>query len=121
MHSVATAAGNATIWKPAPSTSLIAIACTKIVQDVLKANDLPGELFALTCGSTDVGQAIVNSKDVDLVSFTGSEKIGKAVGQQVSGRFGRTILELGGNNAMTVGPKILFLSLFAECILSLSK
>lgn len=96
------AAGNATVWKPAPTTSLIGLAAAKIVQGVLAANNLPGHLFAVACGGTEAGQALVNDPGVELISFTGSEKIGRKVGTAVAGRFGKSILELGGNNAMVV-------------------
>lgn len=69
---------------------------------MLARNELPGHLAALVCGGTDVGQALVKSPRVNLVSFTGSEKTGRKVGVDVASRFGQTILELGGNNAMVV-------------------
>ncbi|ORY72399.1 succinate-semialdehyde dehydrogenase, partial [Leucosporidium creatinivorum] len=96
--------GNATVWKPAPTTSLCAIATTKIIASVLEKNNLPGALSALLCGGGEAGQAVVDDKRIDLVSFTGSEARGKKVGQDVQARFGRTILELGGNNAAIVLP-----------------
>ncbi|ORY72407.1 succinate-semialdehyde dehydrogenase [Leucosporidium creatinivorum] len=96
--------GNATIWKPAPTTSLCAIATTKIIASVLESHKLPGALSALVCGGGEVGQALVDDKRVDLLSFTGSEARGKIVGQQVQARFGKSLLELGGNNAAIVLP-----------------
>lgn len=90
--------GNATIWKPAPTTSLCAIATTKIIASVLESHKLPGALSALICGGAEPGQALVDDKRVDLLSFTGSEARGKIVGQQVQARFGKSLLELGGNN-----------------------
>lgn len=99
---VALAAGNATIWKPSPTTPLCAIAVTKLITPVLEANGLPGAAAALVCGDVDVGKAVVGSEAIPLVSFTGSEKVGREVGKAVMDRFGKTILELGGNNAVIV-------------------
>ncbi|GAA5852668.1 hypothetical protein JCM8547_002583 [Rhodosporidiobolus lusitaniae] len=100
--SLASITGNATLWKPAPSTSLTAIATTTTIQDVLEANELPGALLSLVCGGAEPGEALVNDKRVDLLSFTGSEARGRDVGVQVGARFGQSLLELGGNNAATV-------------------
>ncbi|KAJ7628542.1 NAD-aldehyde dehydrogenase [Roridomyces roridus] len=98
------AAGNATLWKPAPSTPLCSIAVTNIVSKVLERNGIPGAVAGLVTGGQDVGAAIVESRDVDLVSFTGSEHVGRIVGKTVQSRFGKVILELGGNNAAIVMP-----------------
>ncbi|VDO30379.1 unnamed protein product [Haemonchus placei] len=101
-NALALVTGNSVIWKPAPSTPLTAIAVTKLVEGVLRANDLPGGLCSLVCGEGDVGQALVKDKRVNLVSFTGSTEVGRIVGQQVQQRFGKLLLELGGNNAIIV-------------------
>ncbi|KAF5350570.1 hypothetical protein D9756_008745 [Leucocoprinus leucothites] len=98
------AAGNATIWKPSPTTPLCSIAVTKIVSSVLEANGVPGAVASLVTGGKDTGEALVNDPSVELVSFTGSERVGRAVGQAVMSRFGKTILELGGNNASIIMP-----------------
>ncbi|KAJ3983705.1 succinate-semialdehyde dehydrogenase [Lentinula detonsa] len=98
------AAGNATIWKPSPTTPLTSIAVTSIVAKVLEKNNLPGALAGLVTGGQPVGEVLVGSKEVELVSFTGSERIGRIVGQAVVSRFGKSILELGGNNASIVMP-----------------
>ena len=66
----------------------------------MERNDLPGEICSMVCGDGDVGKVMVNDKRVDLLSFTGSTKIGREVGVAVQERFGRSLLELGGNNAM---------------------
>ncbi|KAG6335172.1 hypothetical protein ID866_3916 [Astraeus odoratus] len=97
-------AGNANVWKPSPTTPLCAIAITKIISHVLEQNGLPGAVSALVSGSRDVGEGVVNSPDIPLVSFTGSENVGRVVGKAVQSRFGKTILELGGNNASIVMP-----------------
>ncbi|KAF7440052.1 hypothetical protein PC9H_000394 [Pleurotus ostreatus] len=98
------AAGNATIWKPSPTTPLCSIAVTRIVSGVLERNGIPGAVAGLVTGGKDVGSAVVESKDVDLVSFTGSEHVGRIVGKTVMSRFGKVILELGGNNASVIMP-----------------
>jgi aldehyde dehydrogenase family 7 member A1 len=89
---------------------------TKIVSAVLESNGIPGAVAALVTGNKDVGEALVESRDVELgtnffcivflsrlidtipVSFTGSEAVGRAVGRAVQSRFGKSLLELGGNN-----------------------
>ncbi|KAF8356948.1 alh-9, partial [Pristionchus pacificus] len=101
-NALALITGNALLWKPAPSTPLTAIAVTRLIEDVLKANDIPTGLCSLVCGEADVGQALSKDKRVNLVSFTGSTEIGRIVGQQVQARFGKVLLELGGNNAIIV-------------------
>ncbi|KAF5355393.1 hypothetical protein D9757_012547 [Collybiopsis confluens] len=115
------AAGNATIWKPSPTTPLSSIAVTSIISDVLRKNDLPGAIAGLVIGGQSVGEAVVGSREVELVSFTGSERVGSIVGQVVNARFGKacnsllcflyitfnsfqSLLELGGNNASIVMP-----------------
>lgn len=92
--SLALITGNATIWKPAPSTPLTAIATNKLLVDVLEANGMPGSLSSLVCGGGDVGGKLVGDKRVDLVSFTGSEARGRLVGMEVAGRFGKSLLEV---------------------------
>ncbi|PLW07567.1 hypothetical protein PCANC_27137 [Puccinia coronata f. sp. avenae] len=96
--------GNATIWKPSPTTPLTAIAMNKIITRVLESHGLPGALSSLVCGGSSVGGKLATEKTVDLLSFTGSEHVGKQVGETVQARFGKTLLELGGNNALVVMP-----------------
>ncbi|KAJ7248568.1 NAD-aldehyde dehydrogenase [Mycena haematopus] len=98
------AAGNATLWKPSPTTPLCSIAVTTIIARVLEKNGIPGAVAGLVTGDKDIGAAITESRDVDLVSFTGSEHVGRIVGRTVQSRFGKVILELGGNNAAIVMP-----------------
>jgi len=98
------AAGNATIWKPSPTTPLTSIAVTRIISQVLEKNGVPGAVASLVTGDKDVGEAVVASPSAELVSFTGSERVGRIVGQAVASRFGKTILELGGNNASIIMP-----------------
>ncbi|VDP30464.1 unnamed protein product [Heligmosomoides polygyrus] len=92
-------------WNPLGVVGVISafnFPCAVLVESVLKKNNLPGGLCSLVCGEADVGQALVKDKRVNLVSFTGSTEIGRIVGQQVQQRFGKLLLELGGNNAIIV-------------------
>ncbi|CAF3829738.1 unnamed protein product [Rotaria sp. Silwood1] len=101
-QAIALACGNVTLWKGAPTTPLTSIATTKIVERVLKRNNLPGGLSSLICGGSDIGISISKDKRIPLVSFTGSTNVGKQVALTVHERFGKTILELGGNNAIII-------------------
>jgi aldehyde dehydrogenase (NAD+) len=97
--------GDTTIWKPSSYTPLTAIAVTHITNKVMADHHLNG-IFNLVIGSgRDVGELLLNDKRVKLVSFTGSTKIGVHVSEAVASRFGHTILELGGNNAIIVSEK----------------
>lgn len=92
--------GNVTIWKPSAKTPLCAIAVQHICNQVLKDNDCP-EIFSLIIpDSHDVVEAMVNDSRIPLISFTGSTAVGKQVAAKVAARLGKTILELGGNNAI---------------------
>lgn len=92
--------GNPVLWKGAPSTNLCSIAVTKILASVLEKNNLPSSICSLITGGADVGNEMVSDKRLDLISFTGSTPVGKQVSLKVQERFGRSILELGGNNAV---------------------
>lgn len=94
--------GNSVLWKPAPSTPLIAIAVTKIIEEVMRNNGMPANVCSLTCGGADIGDAMARDKNLPLLSFTGSTPVGRKVGATVQERFGRPLLELGGNNAIVV-------------------
>lgn len=94
--------GNPVVWKGAPTTNLSSVAVTKILQKVLEKNGLPGSLCSLVSGGADVGEAMSKDRRIDLLSFTGSTEIGRRVGAVVQERFGRSLLELGGNNAIIV-------------------
>ncbi len=98
--------GDPVIWKPSEKTPLTAIASMKIMERALKrfGSDAPDGLVQLVIGGPAIGEALVNSKDVPIVSATGSTRMGSIVGPKVAGRWGRSILELGGNNAMIVAP-----------------
>ncbi|PTE22669.1 aldehyde dehydrogenase family protein [Cereibacter changlensis JA139] len=97
--------GNPVIWKPSEKTPLTAMASMKIMERALaRFGDAPEGLVQLVIGGPAVGEALVGSKDVPIVSATGSTRMGRIVGPKVAERFGRSILELGGNNAMIVAP-----------------
>ncbi|MAF66646.1 MAG: aldehyde dehydrogenase family protein [Planctomycetes bacterium] len=94
--------GDACIWKPASTTPLCAVGLTNVVRGVLEEEGF-GALATLVVGSgREVGQGMLEDSRLPLISFTGSTAVGRGVASTVSGRFGRTILELGGNNAVVV-------------------
>lgn len=99
---IAAVCGNVTVWKPSEKTPLTALACFHIISDVLKANDLPEGIFNLIVGDREVGQLMAADRRVALVSATGSTRMGKAVAETVAKRLGRSLLELGGNNALII-------------------
>ncbi len=97
--------GNSVIWKPSDKTPLTALACEKIFQRALaRFNDAPEGLMQVIIGRADVGEQLVKDVKVPVISATGSTRMGRAVAPVVAERFGRCILELGGNNAMIVTP-----------------
>ena len=103
---IALVAGDTIIWKPSSKTPLTAIAAIRIVWDVLKRNGLPEGICSLIIGNRDpVGEALIQDRRVPLISATGSVAMGRHVGQVVAARLGKTILELGGNNAVVVTPR----------------
>jgi aldehyde dehydrogenase (NAD+) len=93
--------GNVCVWKPSSKTPLCAVACQHILAKVLKENDMPEGISSLLIGNA-VGDLINNDKRIPLVSFTGSTRIGRKVSAAVATRFGKSILELGGNNAIII-------------------
>jgi aldehyde dehydrogenase (NAD+) len=96
--------GDVCIWKPSEKTPLTAIACQKIVEKVMKANNLPEGLSCLINGDRVVGEWMAADERIPLVSATGSTRMGKEVGKVVAARLGRSLLELGGNNAIIITP-----------------
>ncbi|MDH7463043.1 aldehyde dehydrogenase family protein [Chitinophagaceae bacterium 26-R-25] len=94
--------GNVTIWKPSEKTPLCGIACQKIVAEIFAKNNVPEGVSNLVIGGRDVGEWMSNDVNVPLVSATGSTRMGKAVGAAVGARLGKSILELGGNNAIII-------------------
>lgn len=94
--------GDVCIWKPSEKTPLCAIACQNILQPVLKRNAVPEGVSNIISGGRDVGEWISNDERIPLVSATGSTRMGKAVAAAVGRRLGRSLLELGGNNAIII-------------------
>jgi len=97
--------GDPVIWKPSEKTPLCAEAVMALVRRALdRLGDAPDGLVQLVQGGRDIGEALVDDPRIALVSATGSTAMGRSVGPRVAGRFGRALLELGGNNAMIVAP-----------------
>ncbi|WP_010181981.1 L-piperidine-6-carboxylate dehydrogenase [Aquimarina agarilytica] len=96
--------GNVTIWKPSEKTPLCALACQKIIAQVLDNNNLPKAISCLLTGGAELGKLLANDTRVALVSATGSTRMGKSVATSVAARLGKSLLELGGNNAMIITP-----------------
>jgi len=104
---LATICGNATLWKPSPRTPLTAIACYKIWQRAIKRSEHDNsteDILKIIIGDKEQAEWISKDKNIDLVSLTGSTQMGKILGKYVTQRFGKLIMELGGNNAMIVTP-----------------
>jgi len=101
---IAWVCGNVCVWKPSEKTPLSAFACQKIIAEVLRENNLPEGISCLVVGDYRVGEYLSTDERIPLVSATGSTRMGKIVGQTVAGRLGKTLLELGGNNAIIVTP-----------------
>ncbi len=102
---LAAVCGDATIWKPSSQTPLAAIATVRIAEKVCRENNVDPAIFSLVIGGGNtIGERLINDKRVPLISATGSCKMGQHVAEVVGRRFGRTILELGGNNAILVTP-----------------
>ncbi len=97
--------GNVTVWKPSEKAPLTGIACQNIIVGVLKDNNLPEGISCLVNGDYKVGEWMTNDENIPLISATGSIRMGKIVGQAVASRLGKTILELGGNNALIITPE----------------
>ena len=96
--------GNTCVWTPSEKTPLSAVACQNIIADVFKENDVPEGVCGLITGGREVGEWMTTDTRVPLVSATGSTRMGKAVGAAVAERLGRSLLELGGNNAIIITP-----------------
>ena len=101
---IAAICGNVTIWKPSHSTALCGVAVQKIINEALEGMDLPPVFFLINggTGSHELAETFVDDKRVNLISFTGSTWVGRGVGERVSNRLGKCLLELGGNNAIIV-------------------
>ena len=96
--------GDVCIWKPSEKTPLCGIACQNIIAEVLKENNLPEGISCLINGDASVAEMMTKDTRIPLISATGSTRMGKIVAQTVAARLGKTLLELGGNNAIIVTP-----------------
>lgn len=99
---IAAICGNTVIWKPSEKTPLCAVAVQHICNEVMAENNLPGIFSMFVTSDRELAQTMVEDDRVPLISFTGSTKVGRKVGELVAARFGKSILELGGNNAIIV-------------------
>lgn len=98
---IAAICGNAVVWKPSPKTPLTGLAVQNICNKVLKDHGYPG-IFSMFVGDNDLAQQFVKDERINLLSFTGSSAVGRKVGEMVAERMGKSLLELGGNNAIIV-------------------
>ena len=96
--------GDVCVWKPSEKTPLCSVACQNIIANILKQNDLPEGISCLINGDFKVGEFMTNDKRIPLISATGSTRMGKIVASAVGARLGKSLLELGGNNAIIVTP-----------------
>lgn len=96
--------GDTCVWKPSEKTPLTAIACQNIAQRVFEANNVPEGVSSLVIGGPEIGKALAADRNIALVAATGSTPMGRSVAQTVAARLGKTLLELGGNNAIIITP-----------------
>ena len=94
--------GNVCIWKPSEKTPFCSIACQKLVSDILKKNNIDSGVSCLVIGDKSLGQLLSEDNNINLLSATGSTIMGRDVAMRVGKRLGKTLLELGGNNAMII-------------------
>jgi aldehyde dehydrogenase (NAD+) len=99
---IAAVCGDVTIWKPSPKTPLSAVAAMKICNEALRKAGFPDIFFLFNDAGSELAQHFVDDRRIPLISFTGSTKVGRMVGERVAQRMGRSLLELGGNNAIIV-------------------
>ncbi len=97
--------GDVCVWKPSEKTPLCAIACQHIIAKVFEKNEVPEGVNNLVIGGSEVGEWLSNDKSIPLISATGSTGMGKAVGTAVAARLGKSLLELGGNNAIIISDQ----------------
>jgi len=96
--------GDSVVWKPSEKTLLTALACQALAAEAARRVGAPEAISSLVLGGVQTGEALVDDSRVALISATGSTRMGRAVAPRVAGRFGRLLLELGGNNAAIVAP-----------------
>jgi len=94
--------GNVNIWKPSPKAPLCGVAVQKIFAEAMSGLDLPDVFYLINDGSNKLAQDFVDDERIDLISFTGSCQVGREVGARVARRMGKSLLELGGNNAIVI-------------------
>ena len=97
-------AGDTCVWKGSEKTPLCSVACQNLIAEVLKNNNLEEGISCIVTGNYEVGEMMTNDKRMPLISATGSSRMGQIVGATVAGRFGKSLLELGGNNAIIITP-----------------
>lgn len=97
--------GDVCIWKPSEKTPLSAVACQKIIAEVFTKNNIPEGVSCLLIGDHEIGKWMAEDTRVALISATGSTRMGRSVAVAVANRLGRSLLELGGNNAMIISPE----------------
>jgi aldehyde dehydrogenase (NAD+) len=102
---IAWVCGNVCLWKPSEKVPLCAIACQKIVAKVFKDNNVPEGVSNLIIGDLETGKKMASDTNISLISATGSTRMGKSVGAAVGARLGKSILELGGNNAIIISDQ----------------
>lgn len=96
--------GDVCVWKPSEKTPLCGVACQKLIAEVLHRNGLPEGISCLVTGDYHIGEKLAKDTRIPLISATGSTRMGKKVAQNVAARLGKSLLELGGNNAIIVTP-----------------
>lgn len=96
--------GDVCVWKPSEKTPITAIACQQITKEVFDANGVPEGVSGLVIGGAEIGKLMAEDTRVPLISATGSTRMGKSVGAAVGARLGKSLLELGGNNAIIITP-----------------
>ncbi|GAA0632990.1 aldehyde dehydrogenase family protein [Streptomyces thermocarboxydovorans] len=101
---IALVCGDTVVWKPSEQTPLISLACDRLLARAAEETGAPAGIHHLLIGGQETGEALVDDRRVALVSATGSTRMGRSVGPRVAARFGRSLLELGGNNAAIVTP-----------------
>jgi aldehyde dehydrogenase (NAD+) len=97
--------GNVCVWKPSEKTPLCAVACQNIIAEVFAKNNVPEGVSGLVVGGREAGEWLATDTRIPLISATGSTRMGKAVGAAVGARLGRSLLELGGNNAIIISKE----------------
>lgn len=102
---IAWVCGDTCIWKPSEKTPLCSVACQNIISEVFQRNGVPEGVSCIVNGDYKTGQFIAGDENISLVSATGSVRMGRAVGKTVAERLGRSLLELGGNNAIIITPQ----------------